>query len=104
MPSRCAPKQTRVRIPRSGDESKRSLVSMIETYDQVNIFYPLWDEASVSKGMTSGYVTDYLGKRVWDARSPVSDVISYICALSSLKTGDNFADIGAIAEDPAASR
>ena len=51
--------------------------------------------------MTIGYVTDYSGKRIWDAKSTVSGVILYICALPSMKKGDNVADIGAIAEDPA---
>ena len=65
------------------------------------IFYPLvGPEAYVSKGMTIGYVTDYFGKRIWDAKSPVSGVILYICALPSMKKGDNVADIGSIAEDP----
>lgn len=66
------------------------------------IFYPLvGPEAYVSNGMTIGYVTDYSGKRIWDAKSPVSGVIVYICALPSMKKGDNVADIGAIADDPA---
>ena len=65
------------------------------------IFYPLvGPEAYVSKGMTIGYVTDYSGKRIWDAKSPVSGVIVYINALPSMKKGDNVADIGEIAEDP----
>ena len=69
------------------------------------IFYPLVrPEAYVSKGMTIGYVTDYSGKRIWDAKAPVSGVILYICAVPSMKKGDNVADIGEIAEDPAAGR
>jgi len=66
------------------------------------IFYPLvGPEAYVTKGMTIGYVTDYSGKRIWDAKSPVSGIIVYINALPSMKKGDNVADIGVIAEDPA---
>ncbi|HTS48241.1 MAG TPA: M14 family metallopeptidase [Bryobacteraceae bacterium] len=66
------------------------------------IFYPLvGPEAYVTKGMTIGYVTDYSGKRIWDAKSPISGVIVYINALPSMKKGDNVADIGEIAEDPA---
>ena len=68
------------------------------------IFYPLvGPEAYVSKGMTIGYVTDYFGKRIWDAKSPVSGIILYICAVPSMKKGDNVADIAEIAEDPAAN-
>jgi len=67
------------------------------------IFYPLvGPEAYVTKGMTIGYVTDYSGKRIWDAKSPISGVIIYINALPSMKKGDNVADIGEISGDPAA--
>jgi len=68
------------------------------------IFYPLvGPEAYVSKGMTIGYVTDYFGNRIWDARAPVSGVVLYICSVPSMKKGDNVADIGEVADDPAAS-
>ncbi len=68
------------------------------------IFYPLvGPEAYVTKGMTIGYVTDYSGKRIWDAKSPISGVIVYINALPSMKKGDNVADIGEIAEEPGTS-
>lgn len=73
------------------------------TSEADGIFYPLvGPEAYVSKGMTIGYVTDYSGKRIWDAKSPVSGVILYICALPSMTKGGTIADIGEIAEDPAA--
>jgi predicted deacylase len=59
------------------------------------IFYPLAaPEAYVSKGMVIGYVTDYFGKRIWDAVSPVNGVILYIGAVPSMKKGDTVANIG----------
>jgi uncharacterized protein len=63
------------------------------------IFYPLiGPEAYVSQGMKIGYVTDYFGKKVWDAISPVDGVVLYIGAVPSLKKGDTIAHIGEIAK------
>jgi predicted deacylase len=65
------------------------------------IFYPLLGpEAYVSKGMIIGYVTDYVGKKIWDIPSPVSGVIIYIGAVPSMKKGDNVAVIGEPADNP----
>lgn len=59
------------------------------------IFYPLArPEAYVTKGMTIGYVTDYFGKRTWDAVAPSDGVILYIGAVPSMKKGDTVANIG----------
>ncbi len=59
------------------------------------IFYPLAaPEAYVTKGMTIGYVTDFYGRRVWDAVAPANGIILYICAVPSMKKGDNVANIG----------
>jgi predicted deacylase len=61
------------------------------------IFYPLAaPEAYVSKGMTIGYVTDYFGRRIWDAVAPSSGVILYIGAVPSMKKGDTIANIGEV--------
>jgi predicted deacylase len=65
------------------------------------IFYPLaLPEAYVSKGMTIGYLTDYVGNKIWDVPSPVSGVIIYIGAVPSMKKGDSIAVIGEPAENP----
>ena len=72
--------------------------TLTSQYD--GIFYPLVrPEAYVSKGMTIGYVTDYVGKKIWDVPSPVSGVIIYIGAVPSMKKGDNVAVIGEPADN-----
>jgi uncharacterized protein len=61
------------------------------------IFYPLAaPEAYVTKGMVIGYVTDYFGKRVWEAVAPSNGVILYIGAVPSMKKGDTVANIGEV--------
>ncbi len=73
--------------------------TLTSQYD--GIFYPLArPEAYVSKGMTIGYVTDYVGNKIWDVPSPVSGVIIYIGAVPSMKKGDNVAVIGEAADNP----
>ena len=68
------------------------------------VFYPLvGPEAYVSQGMKIGYVTDYFGKKIWDATAPVSGVVVYIGAVPSLKKGDTIADIGEIGLAPPAN-
>jgi hypothetical protein len=47
--------------------------------------------------MKIGFVADYFGKVIFETRAPISGVILHINAVPSLKTGDNLADIGAIA-------
>jgi uncharacterized protein len=65
------------------------------------VFYPLvGPEAYVSQGMRIGYVTDYFGKKIWDATAPIAGVVVYIGAVPSLKKGDTIADIGEIGSAP----
>jgi predicted deacylase len=47
--------------------------------------------------MTVGYVTDYFGKIIFEARAPVSGIILHINAVPSLTKGDNIANIGVVA-------
>ena len=69
--------------------------------EQDGIFYPLvGPEAYVKQGMKIGYVTDFIGEKVWDIAAPVSGVILYIGALPSMKKGDNIAYIGEIVDKP----
>jgi predicted deacylase len=73
-----------------------SRVSIV-TSELDGVFYPLvGPEAYVSQGMKIGYVTDYFGKKVWDATSPIAGVVLYIGAVPSLKKGDTIAHIGEI--------
>ena len=66
--------------------------------DGPGIWYPLVKRGTyVSEGMKLGYVTDYFGKVILDARAPVSGVILHVNAVPSLKKGDNIADIGVVA-------
>ncbi|HWW19080.1 MAG TPA: M14 family metallopeptidase [Candidatus Saccharimonadales bacterium] len=62
------------------------------------IFYPLVKrDTYVEAGRKLGDVTDYFGKVIFEARAPVSGIILHICAVPSMKNGDNIANIGVIA-------
>ena len=75
-----------------------SRVSIV-TSELDGVFYPVvGPEAYVSQGMKIGYVTDYFGKKVWDAASPIAGVVLYIGAVPSLKKGDTIAHIGEIGD------
>jgi len=66
--------------------------------DGPGVWYPLVKRGTyVQEGMKIGFVTDYFGKLILEARAPVSGVILHINAVPSLKKGDNIADIAAIA-------
>jgi predicted deacylase len=66
--------------------------------DLEGIFYPLVKRGTyVQEGMKVGYVTDYFGKTIFEARAPVSGVILHINAVPSLKKGDNIVNIGVVA-------
>jgi len=66
--------------------------------DGPGIWYPLVKRGTyVQEGMKIGFVTDYFGKLILEARAPVSGVILHINAVPSLKKGDNIADIGVVA-------
>jgi len=51
----------------------------------------------VEKGMRIGYVTDFYGKQVFEARAPESGVVLYICAVPSMDKGGTIANIGIVA-------
>jgi predicted deacylase len=68
------------------------------TGEQAGIFYPLVERGTfVEAGMRLGYVTDYFDRTLYDVRAPVSGVLLHICAIPSMKKGDNLASIGVIA-------
>ena len=50
--------------------------------------------------MTVGYVTDFVGRRIFEARAPASGVVLYVCAVPSMKKGDTVANVGTIAASP----
>jgi hypothetical protein len=69
--------------------------------EQTGIFYPLVDRGTyVARGMKLGYVTDYVGRRIFEARAPEAGVVLYVCAVPSMKKGDTIANIGVVAASP----
>ena len=63
--------------------------------DATGIFYPLVTRGTyVEKGMKVGYVTDYLGKTLLEARAPESGVVLFIRAVPSMTKGETIANIG----------
>lgn len=53
--------------------------------EQTGMFYPLVKRgAYVEQGMKVGYVTDYLGKVIFEARAPAAGVVLYVVAKRSL--------------------
>ena len=66
--------------------------------DGPGIWYPLVKRGTyVQAGMKLGYVTDYFGKTILEARAPVAGVVLHLNAVPSLKKGDNIANIGVVA-------
>ena len=66
--------------------------------DHTGIFYPGVRRGTyVEAGMKLGYVTDYLGRTVFEARSPATGVVLFIAALPSMKKGETIANIGVVA-------
>ena len=67
------------------------------TSPEDGIFYPLVKrDTFVEAGRKLGDVTDYFGKVVFEPRAPVSGIVLHICAVPSMKKGDNVANIGVI--------
>jgi len=76
-------------------ESVRTVAS-----EQTGIFFPLVRRGTyVEQGMKLGYVTDYFGKTVFEARSPSAGVVLYVGAMPSMKKGDTIANIGVVARN-----
>jgi hypothetical protein len=66
--------------------------------DQTGIFYPLVKRGTVvAQGMRLGYVTDYVGKTILEARAPVAGVVTFIRAVPSMTKGETIASVGVVA-------
>jgi len=66
--------------------------------EQTGIFYPLVKRGTyVEQGMKVGYVTDYVGKVIFEARAPVAGIVLYVCAVPSMTKGATIANIGTVA-------
>jgi predicted deacylase len=71
------------------------------TSDQTGMFYPRVKRGTyVEKGMLVGYVTDYLGKTILEARAPEAGVVLYIRAVPSMTKGETIANIGVVKRQP----
>jgi len=69
--------------------------------DQPGVFYPLVERGTyVVEGTKIGYVTDYFGRAVFEAKAPAAGVVLYICGVPSMKKGDTVANIGEITTNP----
>jgi predicted deacylase len=65
--------------------------------EQTGIFYALVKRGTyVQAGMKIGYVTDYVGKVLYEARAPESGVVLFIRAVPSMTKGETVASIGVV--------
>ena len=65
------------------------------TSSETGIFYPLVKRGTyVAQGAKVGYVTDYVGKTLLEARAPVAGVVTFIRAVPSMTKGETIANIG----------
>jgi hypothetical protein len=46
--------------------------------------------------MPLGYVTDYFGKKVFEAKAPSAGVVLYICSVPSMAKGGTVANVGVV--------
>jgi predicted deacylase len=68
---------------------------------ETGLFYPVVRKGSyVAEGTRVGYVTDFLGRTIFEARAPAAGVILYICSVPSMKKGDTVANVGVVAASP----
>jgi len=66
--------------------------------EQTGMFYPLVKRGTyVEQGMKVGYVTDYVGKTIFEARASAAGVVLYICAVPSMTKGATIANVGVVA-------
>ena len=65
--------------------------------DEPGVFYPLVKRGSyVAAGTPIGYVTDFFGKKVFEARSPAAGIVLYICSVPSMTKGGTIANVGVV--------
>jgi predicted deacylase len=68
--------------------------------EHTGIFYPLVKRGTwVEQGMKIGYVTDYHGRTLSEAKAPASGIVLYICAVPSMNKGATIANIGVVAKE-----
>jgi predicted deacylase len=65
--------------------------------EATGIFYSLVKKGTfVEQGMKIGYVTDYLGKTIFEAKAPAAGIVMYIRAVPSMTKGETIADVGVV--------
>ena len=52
----------------------------------------------VSAGMKIGYVTDYVGKLLFDARAKEAGVVLYVRAVPTINKGETIASVGVVSK------
>lgn len=66
---------------------------------ETGIFYPAAERGAwVGKGALLGYVTDFFGNRLQEARAPFAGVVMYVTATPPVSAGEPLANIGHVAE------
>jgi predicted deacylase len=61
------------------------------------IFYPLVRRGTfVAEGMVVGYLTDYVGNKILEARAPSAGVVLFVRAIPSMTKGETIANIGVV--------
>ena len=69
--------------------------------EQGGIFYPLVKRGTyIGAGMKIGYVTDYVGKTLFEPRAKESGVLLYVRAVPSINKGDTVASVGVVGKAP----
>ena len=67
--------------------------------DVNGIFYPLVKRGTyVAQGAKVGYITDYTGKTLVEARAPSAGVVLYVNAVPTITKGGTIANIGVVAK------
>jgi predicted deacylase len=65
--------------------------------DEPGVFYPLVKRGSyVAAGTPVGYVTDFFGQKVFEAKAPAAGVVLYICSVPSMTKGGTIANVGVV--------
>ena len=69
--------------------------------DHSGIFYPLVKRgAYIGAGMKIGYVTDYVGTLLYEARAKEAGVLLYLRAVPTINKGEAIASIGVVGAPP----
>ena len=69
--------------------------------DSSGIFYPqVLRNQVVAAGARLGYVTDYLGRKLYDVKTPEAGLILYVNALPTITRGGTIANVGVVKRGP----